>query len=159
MMIPAGYMAKFVADRPDWLGAAGVKDVYSLSACVSSCFADDCHTEWRHNGFWLFDSIDVIQEIAAKKSVDLTDASFFYCETYEWQFDDEGREGALQAPDQAFATNVANPEIKTLRGFDVVTFYSGSGRNALHFRATAWPWRSESINIASSHRWMRRLRI
>lgn len=24
-MIAAGYMAKFVVDRPDWLGAAGVK--------------------------------------------------------------------------------------------------------------------------------------
>jgi hypothetical protein len=126
-MIPAGYMAKFVADRPDWLGAVGVKDIYSVSACVSSYFADDCHTEWRHNGFWFFDSIDLIREIASKRSVDLEDAHFFYFEIYERQFDDEGREGALQAPDHAFATNVAIPKMKTLRGFDVVTFYAGAG--------------------------------
>lgn len=127
MMIPAGYMAKFVADRPDWLGAAGVKDICSVSACVSSYFAEDCHNAWRHNGFWLFDSIDIIQEIAAMKSLDLTGARFFYYEVYERQFDNEGREGALQAPDHAYATNVTVPEVKTLRGFDVVTFYAGAG--------------------------------
>ncbi|MBK1870978.1 hypothetical protein [Taklimakanibacter albus] len=126
-MIPAGYMAKFVADRPDWLGAARVKDVYSVSACVSSWFVDDCHTEWKHNGFWLFDSIDVIREIAAKKSVDLKDTRFFYYEIYERQFDDEGREGPLQAPHHTAAANVTVPGIKTLEGFDAVTFYAGAG--------------------------------
>lgn len=126
-MIPAGYMAKFVADRPDWLGAAGVKDLYSVSACVSSCFADDWHSEWKHNGYWFFDSIDIIRDIAARKSVDLEHASFFYYEILERQFDEEGREGALPAPDAAIATNVVIPKTKVLQGFDVVTFSAGAG--------------------------------
>ena len=32
MMTPAGYMAKKVMRRPDWLQADSVEDVYSVSA-------------------------------------------------------------------------------------------------------------------------------
>jgi len=39
-MIPLGYLYKYVADRPEWLTAAHVADVYSLSGCVSKPFAD-----------------------------------------------------------------------------------------------------------------------
>lgn len=126
-MIPAGYMAKFVAERPDWLDAASVKDICSVSGCISRCFADDYHDVWRHNGFWLFDSLDIIREIASKRSIDLVDTRFFYYEIHEREFDNEGLEEALQAPDLAFVTNVVVPEAKTLRGFDVVTFFAGAG--------------------------------
>jgi hypothetical protein len=119
-VIPAGYMAKFVADRPDWLGVASVEDIYSVSGCVSRDFAD--HGAWRHNGFWFFDSIDIIQRLASEKGVDLRGARYFYYEIYEQQFEEDGSEGMLQAPDPAFATNVSMPETKTLEGFDVVTF-------------------------------------
>jgi len=119
-------MAKFVIDRPDWLGAAGVEDIYSVSGCVSPCFADYCGA-WKHNGFWLFDSIDVIQRLASEKGIDLKDAKFFYYEIHERQFDEDGAEEVMQGPDLAFATNVSPPETKTLEGFDVVTFNAGAG--------------------------------
>lgn len=44
-MIPLGYLYKHVADRPEWLTAAHVADVYSLSGCVSKPFAD-------YVGYW-----------------------------------------------------------------------------------------------------------
>jgi hypothetical protein len=125
-MIPAGYMAKFVAGRPDWLAAAGVEDIYSVSGCVSRCFAD-YHDEWKHNGFWLFDSIDIIRQVASKKAIDLGDAKFFYYEFHERQFDDDGHEEAPPLADLPFATNISMPETKTLEGFDVVTFNAGAG--------------------------------
>jgi len=125
-MIPAGYMAKFVATRPDWLGATGVEDIYSVSGCVSRCFAD-YYDVWKHNGFWLFDSTDVIRQLAFEKAVDLRDAKFFYYEVYEQQFDDGGNEEAVQTTDLDFALNVSMPETKNLEGFDVVTFYAGAG--------------------------------
>jgi hypothetical protein len=78
-MIPAGYMAKFVAEHPDWLGAPGVDDIYSVSGCVSSYFAN-YYDAWKHNGFWLFDSIDLIRQVASEKAIDLKDARFFYCQ-------------------------------------------------------------------------------
>jgi predicted nicotinamide N-methyase len=39
-MIPAGYMAKHIAIRPEWLKAERVVDIYSVSNCVSEDFAD-----------------------------------------------------------------------------------------------------------------------
>ena len=75
-MIPAGYMAKRVACRPEWMKAERVADVYSVSNCVSKDFADYIGF-WRHNGFWLFDSPKVIQEIAAEHSVDLKETRLF----------------------------------------------------------------------------------
>ncbi len=38
-MIPAGYMAKRVSKKPDWVKASQVVDIYSLSFCVSVDFA------------------------------------------------------------------------------------------------------------------------
>lgn len=125
-MIPAGYMAKFVVDRPDWLAAAGVADIFSVSGCVSPCFAD-YYDEWKHNGFWLFDSIDILRQVASRKSIDLGGTKIFYYELYEKQFDADGTAEALKAPDLSFATNVSVPKTKKLEGFDVVTFYAGAG--------------------------------
>jgi hypothetical protein len=125
-MIPAGYMAKFVADRPDWLAAAGVEDIYSVSRCMSPCFMH-YHGAWKHNGFWLFDSIDVIRHLASEKGIDLKHAKFFYYEVYGREFDEDGTEEVMPAPATAFATNVSSPETKSLEGFDVVTFNAGAG--------------------------------
>jgi hypothetical protein len=124
-MIPAGYMAKFVVDRPDWLGVAVVEDIYSVSGCVSPSFAD-YYSAWKHNGFWLFNSTDVIRQLASEKGIDLTDAKFFYYELHERQFGEDGNEEAFEAPDPAFATNVSVPQTKSLEGFDVVTFWAGA---------------------------------
>jgi hypothetical protein len=39
-MVPAGYMAKRVVARPDWLPADSVSSIYSVSGCVSHDFND-----------------------------------------------------------------------------------------------------------------------
>ena len=75
-MIPAGYMAKQVAARPDWLKADRVVDVYSVSNCVSNDFADYV-IYWKHNGYWLFDAPETIREIAKEHSVELKDSYNF----------------------------------------------------------------------------------
>lgn len=56
-------MAKRVVSQPDWLQANGVEDVYSVSGCTSKDFADYI-TFWKHNGHWLFDSPNVIEQVA-----------------------------------------------------------------------------------------------
>src|SRR5262245_41535404 len=86
-MIPAGYIAKSVERRPDWLGTERVDDIYSLSGCVSEYFCDYI-PHWKHNGFWLFDSPKEIEEIAVANSLDMTAQQLFYYEVYEKQFDD-----------------------------------------------------------------------
>lgn len=109
--------------RPDWLGAAAVADIYSLSGCVSEYFCDYV-PHWKHNGFWLFNSSQEIKEIAAATSVDMTAQDFFYYEVYEKQFDDRRKLWEAYAPDPSFTSDVKVPSRKTLEGFDVVTFYA-----------------------------------
>ena len=76
LLIPAEYMAKRVVSKPDWLKANGVEDIYSVSGCVSKDFADYIKF-WRHNGHGLFDSPDVIKQIAQEQSIDLTGTTMF----------------------------------------------------------------------------------
>lgn len=70
-MIPAGYMYKKVAMKPDWLKAETVLDIYSLSHCISDDFTDYIDY-WQHNGYWLFNAPAVIEEIAANEGIDLS---------------------------------------------------------------------------------------
>ena len=85
-MVPAGYLAKRVVARPDWLHAERVSSIYSVSGCVSENFTDYI-TFWKHNGYWLFDSPQAIIQIAREKSIDLAETVLFFYEVYELQFD------------------------------------------------------------------------
>ena len=60
-------MAKKVANKPDWLKAPLVTDVYSVSGCISEDFAD--YIEYcKHNGYRLFDSPEIICGVARKNT-------------------------------------------------------------------------------------------
>ena len=85
-MIPVGYMYKSIASRPDWLKTDRVADIYSLSGCISSHFADYINY-WKHNGYWLFNSPQAMEEIAREAGISLSDKTLFYYEVYEQQFD------------------------------------------------------------------------
>ncbi len=121
-MIPVGYMAKHVCKKPDWLKAPTVIDLYSVSGCNSEDFADYIDF-WKYNGYWLFDSADVIRAVSQENSIDLTGTSLFYYEAYEKEFD--GKIWRSFAPDPVFPTNIQIPPNKQLEGFDVVTFMVG----------------------------------
>jgi hypothetical protein len=115
-------MAKRVTVRPTWLKAEGVEDVYSVSGCISEDFADYVNY-WKHNGYWLFDSPEIITQLARQNSLDLTGTNLFFYEVYELEFDDtEGRWSPFE-PEASFTTQVRSPLEKTLEGYDVVTFY------------------------------------
>jgi hypothetical protein len=120
-MLPAGYMRKHVANKPDWLQADGVIDIYSLSSCSSHDFADYINF-WRHNGFWLFDTPEIIEEIAQTEHIDLTDTKLFYYEVYEFEYDEYEAQWITFAPEPSFRTEVKVPTNMQLEGFDVVTF-------------------------------------
>jgi hypothetical protein len=122
-MIPAGYMAKHVSSRPNWHRAAHVGDIYSLSGCISSDFADYVRY-WKHNGYWLFNSPSDIEDVANQVSVALDRSPLFYYEVYEKEFD--GKCWVPFAPEPSLKTNVLLPNKKRLEGFDVVTFWARS---------------------------------
>ena len=120
-MIPAGYLAKRVNGRPDWLKAACVADVYSVSDCISKDFADYINY-WKHNGWWFFDSPEVIQTIAEENEIDLTGTTLFFYEVHELEFDDAVDEWRAIIPEPSFTTQISVPVDKTMEGYDVVTF-------------------------------------
>jgi len=120
-MIPVGYMAKRVTKRPGWLQAANVIDIYSVSSCVSEDFADYINY-WKHNGYWLFDSPEVIRSLAREQALGLEGTSLFYYEAYEMEFG--GGSWHTYTPEPSFQINVTPPTKKAIEGFDVITFYA-----------------------------------
>jgi hypothetical protein len=124
-MIPAGYMAKRVISRPDWLEAPTVVDIYSVSGCMSENFTDYI-SYWKHNGYWLFNSVKVITSLAMEHSLDLAGCQFFFYEIHELQFDEKAKQWQSFTPDIAFVTAVIPPAKAQLEGYDIVTFSSQS---------------------------------
>lgn len=124
-MISVGYMAKRVSGRPVWLDAPRVTDIYSVSGCISADFADYI-AEWRHNGYWFFDTPQMILEVARKRSIDVSDARLFFYEVHELQFDGAERRWTSFGPEPSLGSQVVVPPHKALEGYDVVTFSAGS---------------------------------
>lgn len=124
-MTPAGYMAKRVSRRPEWMEAARIADIYSVSGCVSACFADYI-AYWKHNGYWLFDSPGIILRVAREHSIDLSGMTLFYYEMHELEFHDRQGRWEPFAPETSLTTRVATPGTKSLEGYDVVTFCAGT---------------------------------
>ncbi len=112
-------MAKRV-QKPKGFNMDRVVEVYSVGGCVNDDFADYINF-WKHNGYWLFDSPEIIRTVAKENAISLEGAQFFYYEVYEKEFD--GKIWSAYEPEASFATNVAQPSAKVLEGFDVVTFY------------------------------------
>src|SRR5579871_5049361 len=116
-MIPVGYMAKRIRKKPEWLKAAYVIDIYSVSNCISEHFADYIPF-WEHNGWWFFDSPEVIRKIAKENQISLDQVSLFYYEVFEREF--VGNGWLPIVPEEGCATDVVAPRTKVLAGFDVV---------------------------------------
>jgi hypothetical protein len=120
-MIPVGYMYKLVVSKPDWLKTDQVKEIYSVSGCVSKDF-DGWINYWKHNGYWFFDSPKIIKEIAKENDIDLSGMKLFFYRVYENQWNDEAGEWEDFKPEESFETNVELPKSSTLHGFDITTF-------------------------------------
>jgi hypothetical protein len=124
-MIPVGYLAKRVFRRPDWHNAADVADLYSVSSCISRDFADYIKYG-KHNGYWLFDSPKIIQDLAAEIGIDLAETTLFFYEAYELQIDETSGRWTEISPDSSFPTQVVLPKSKALVGYDIVTYSCGT---------------------------------
>ncbi|HTY07530.1 MAG TPA: hypothetical protein VMF29_00050, partial [Candidatus Edwardsbacteria bacterium] len=115
-------MAKRVEVKPDWLKAPDVVDIYSVSRHVTDDFADYINY-WKHNGYWFFNSPDIIIEIAKQNGIHLEGTIFFYYEVHDKQWNEIKKTWESFNPEPSFETNVIKPQKTTkLAGYDVVTF-------------------------------------
>lgn len=118
-MFPCGYLAKKIRNKPDWLKAPKVTDIYSLSPCISTDFTDFIKF-WRHNRYCLFDSPEIILDIAKENDIDLSELQFFYYEVYEREYNGHDNIWNDFQPAPSLATHVTTPSNKHLEGYDVV---------------------------------------
>jgi len=66
-MILAGYFARRVESKPDALVAPGVREICSVSECISSG-ADDWIASWRHNSLGWFNTVsDAVSVVPAEE--------------------------------------------------------------------------------------------
>ena len=61
-MIPAGYFARRVKPKPDHLPAPAVREICSVSECISPG-ADNWIASWRHNSLGWFNSIAEAEKV------------------------------------------------------------------------------------------------
>jgi len=113
-MIPAGYLAKRVHKKSDWLQAPQAIDIDSVSNCVSEDFADYIPF-WKHNGDWFFDTPEIITSVAKENLIPLEETSLFYYEAYGMEFD--GESWHRYSPEASFPTNAVSRTKKQLEGF------------------------------------------
>ena len=121
-MIAAGYMAKVVTPKPDWIKSGTAVRICSVSNCVSDDFCDYIN-HWKHNGYWFFNSPQDIQAVAESDPTAAKERELFYYELYEQQFDDNTATWVSFEPEASFRTEVVVPQHKNLLGFDVVTYF------------------------------------
>jgi hypothetical protein len=120
-MIPAGFMYKKVVAKPDWIEADNVRDIYSVSHCVSHDFCDWINF-WKHNGYWFFDNLSIMEEIAIANNVDLGKMKPFYYRVFSKQWDAELSSWSSFSAEKSFQTVVSEPLSPKVEGFDVVTY-------------------------------------
>lgn len=118
-MIPAGYLYKRISPQTESLKRSGIANIFSLSGCMSKDFLDYVQF-WKHNRYWLFDTPDAMKALALQHSADLSQATLFYYEAYEREYDEETRSWSPLPPEPTIFTDVRPPEKKSLQGFDVV---------------------------------------
>lgn len=120
-MIPVGYMAKRVVERPEFLNAPGVADIYSV-ACLNEDFADYI-TYWKHNGYWFFDEPRIISDLARENEINLRGTKLFFYKVHEQEHHADGWHsfGPLEGLREVA---VVPPAKMNLEGFDVVTFWA-----------------------------------
>jgi hypothetical protein len=56
-MIDAGYFAKLIEPTPDWLHGQSIREICSVSTCIS-CGPEDWVDHWRHNELGWFNTIE-----------------------------------------------------------------------------------------------------
>jgi hypothetical protein len=89
-MIPAGYMAKRIQNRPKGFENTDIVNIYSVSGCISKNFVDYIKFG-KHNGYWFFDSTQIIQKVAKEHFIELSGTKLFYYEVYNLQFHEDNK--------------------------------------------------------------------
>ena len=104
----AGYFPKRIVRRDPWLAAPHVDEIWSVSECMSKG-PRGWIDRWRHNDFWLFDSVGLAESVVPKVNARATAFSAIAfgttCsrrgEAFRWPT--PARQSAYRSPKPSFA--------------------------------------------------------
>ncbi len=122
-MIPIGYNAKIIELPKEWLGNSKVKEILSVSECISESPID--HTSlWICNTWLLYNSPKALSQALAETENFVPILRRFFYEAYEQTIFEDCWEPIKDLKDPP--ENVVRPDEKyALRGYDIVCFTSG----------------------------------
>jgi hypothetical protein len=123
-MIPAGYMYKRIAPRPEWLNCGNVTKIYSVSGCISKDFTNYI-PYWKHNKYWFFNTPEDMDMILGEEKLSDELELLFY-EVYEKQFEAEEYVWQEFQGEETFGLQVKLPLQKVFLGFDIVSYSVGT---------------------------------
>ncbi len=115
-----GYFPKRVAAAPDWLRAEGVKEVCSVSECVSPG-PEGWIDRWAHNAMWAFDDEQAAWDVVPGGPSNADFQMFAYL-LFPVEFD-KGQQKAFAIP--PLAVQPLHARYRRL-GYDVVSRSMGS---------------------------------
>ena len=96
-------------------------DIFSVSNCISRD-STDLNKYVPNNQYYMFDTPEIIENLASEENIDLSESALFYYEVYEYEFNGDSKEWVAFTPNTSIGANVQIPADKQLQGFDVATF-------------------------------------
>ena len=120
-LIPLGYMLKFVESEPSWIANPVVREICSVSPCISEDFYGHIES-WPYNGWSFFDDPSALVKIAIELGVDPAGTRLFYYEAFAREWNKEDRKWQEFWPQAASSPSLDYPRLGEL-GFDVASFH------------------------------------
>ena len=107
-----GFFPKLIQPKPDWLKVSSVKEICSVSVCISKA-PDNWVNQWKHNSMGYFDSESVAASLISDNS---SQYDIYAYEVFPFYVDD-GVKNEI-----AIEIKIGNPPIKyKFLGYDIVT--------------------------------------
>jgi len=122
-MIPAGYTVKFVHEKDDWLKASNIKNIYSVSECISKCPINH-YDHWKFNSLVFYDNEKILEELLVKDVINKSELTWFYYEIFEKEI-----LNGIWKEFEVEKLNVEKLDSYKLVGFDIACYSIGSSHD------------------------------
>jgi hypothetical protein len=107
-----GFFPKLTVPRPDWLQVEAVKEIASVSSCISPA-PEDWITHWKHNDFGFYDTEELARSVVPSDS---SEHDLYAYELFPLSWFDQEAEALELAPEGG-----APPPDYAFLGYDIVT--------------------------------------
>ena len=122
-MIPAGYTVKIIHEKDDWLKVSNVRQIYSVSECISKCPINH-YDHWKFNSLVFYDNEKILEELLVKDVINKSELTWFYYEIFEKEISN-----GIWKEFEVEKLNVEKLDSYKLVGFDIACYSIGSSHD------------------------------